>query len=1108
EQYANAMNLDLEPIGFYMTSTAYLDGLGRPIQKVLRNASGGNDPKDVMQFKQYNQYGISQKSYLPYVRFNSSHGYRANFIQESLQFYANQSGIAHTSEPYAESRIKAEPNHSVQEMGGVGSDFNLVSGHTTKLSVLLNSAEEVRLWQLNSSGEYDGNSFWPAGSLTKQVITDPNNKTSEVFTDVFGRTILSRRLVQVSGVEEGRAYTAGVGIRTENASFLNDQVFADHYYIYDGFDRLIIEIPPLFVEEMNSTGVWIFGTIEGQTNAASFLGYATGILYDGKGRVTESHSPNGGWSYNVYNQRDELVMSQNVEQRSENQWSFLRYDKYGRVVLTGVTTLEGPVERAVLQDQWDAVAENLNEVRNGVATTHGYTQNAPIPGEQDILTVNYFDDLNFDTQNATPQNQFQPTVLTKLKLTGSKVKVVGTENYLVSVNYYDKKGRLSQAYNSNFFGGYEYRLVEYDFLNKPINAERKILNLETNAMLNVRNEFEYDAAGRLKKIFQRTGPVSEPMIQLVAFEYNALGQLHKKHLYKTASEVHAMQIIDYRYNIQGWLTKINNSNLEDDGDNMESDDVFGEELLYTKSDYSGNTFMDSCEPRPTEMFNGLPSAMKWNVNASFDPHDYLLTEDGTTIPENAYVFRYDDLYRLTDASYAKEDLTADGDSEDCLGNYGAFEADLDHYSEFLSYDLGGNILQLKRYTGNAGIAEVMDNLHYKYIDHTNLLKRVDETSPYLASSGASHSQYQETAGLLVEFDYNKKGSITSNFEKGLSFKYNKIGLTASVSKVGETQDVHYLYAATGEKISKVIGEKEWFYVNGVEYLKENNIIKLIQVATMEGAVRPTPDGAQNSEDFVYDYYITDHLGNTRVIVSTENAVPISVLATHEYEHVLEEISYFDGVIEPASPRPVEWPNSQELNNIVAKLSSTGRTIGPSRLISVRANDKMKVEVESFYSSSEQSTGQTQSIGQIFGSILLNLMTQGQGVIPGGENGLQLFTQANSAPVGSLQNFLLNTSELNTDKPDAYLVYIFFDMNLNVVKQQSGVIPVGDPDALAKLAKDWEVAAQHGYFYTYVTNRNSRSVYFNNLKVDHQRGSVKQIFNYYPYGLMWENPTEQ
>jgi hypothetical protein len=49
------------------------------------------------------------------------------------------------------------------------------------------------------------------------------------------------------------------------------------------------------------------------------------------------------------------------------------------------------------------------------------------------------------------------------------------------------------------------------------------------------------------------------------------------------------------------------------------------------------------------------------------------------------------------------------------------------------------------------------------------------------------------------------------------------------------------------------------------------------------------------------------------------------------------------------------------------------------------------------------------------------------------------------------------NELNQNKPDAYLVYIFFDKNLKVVKQKSGAIPVGDPDALAKLAKDWMVA---------------------------------------------------
>jgi RHS repeat-associated protein len=31
------------------------------------------------------------------------------------------------------------------------------------------------------------------------------------------------------------------------------------------------------------------------------------------------------------------------------------------------------------------------------------------------------------------------------------------------------------------------------------------------------------------------------------------------------------------------------------------------------------------------------------------------------------------------------------------------------------------------------------------------------------------------------------------------------------------------------------------------------------------------------------------------------------------------------------------------------------------------------------------------------------------------------------------------------------------------------------------------------------------MYFNNLKVDHQRGSIKSVNDYYPYGLTWARP---
>jgi RHS repeat-associated protein len=42
----------------------------------------------------------------------------------------------------------------------------------------------------------------------------------------------------------------------------------------------------------------------------------------------------------------------------------------------------------------------------------------------------------------------------------------------------------------------------------------------------------------------------------------------------------------------------------------------------------------------------------------------------------------------------------------------------------------------------------------------------------------------------------------------------------------------------------------------------------------------------------------------------------------------------------------------------------------------------------------------------------------------------------------------------------------------------------------------------GYFYTFVTNQSAHRVYYNNLKITRQRGTLN---NYYPFGLMWDNP---
>jgi RHS repeat-associated protein len=83
--------------------------------------------------------------------------------------------------------------------------------------------------------------------------------------------------------------------------------------------------------------------------------------------------------------------------------------------------------------------------------------------------------------------------------------------------------------------------------------------------------------------------------------------------------------------------------------------------------------------------------------------------------------------------------------------------------------------------------------------------------------------------------------------------------------------------------------------------------------------------------------------------------------------------------------------------------------------------------------------------------------------------------------------------------------MYFDKNMNVIPTQSGIIQVGESNTLGQLAQNGIVARSDGFFYTYVTNRSEGVVYFDNLSIKHWAPMVRVTYDYYPYGLTWENP---
>src|SRR5262245_62169257 len=85
--------------------------------------------------------------------------------------------------------------------------------------------------------------------------------------------------------------------------------------------------------------VLVFGELAAQTTTVDqgvVDNFGFQYRYDGRKRMTMKKVPGADWVYLVYDNRDRLVMSQDGNQRTNNEWTFIKYDQLNRPVLTGI----------------------------------------------------------------------------------------------------------------------------------------------------------------------------------------------------------------------------------------------------------------------------------------------------------------------------------------------------------------------------------------------------------------------------------------------------------------------------------------------------------------------------------------------------------------------------------------------------------------------------------------------------------------------------------------------------------------------------------------------------------------------------------------------------
>ncbi len=138
---------------------------------------------------------------------------------------------------------------------------------------------------------------------------------------------------------------------------------------------------------------------------------------------------------------------------------------------------------------------------------------------------------------------------------GSSVKILGTNNWLNTVSYYNRQGAVIQTIGSNHLSGRDRVSILYDFSEKRLEELHTLVNYNSGGITTQRKRFDYDHAGRLLKVYHQLNNQGE--IVLSALEYNELGQVVKKKLHSEDAGSTYLQALDYRYNIRGWMTNLN-----------------------------------------------------------------------------------------------------------------------------------------------------------------------------------------------------------------------------------------------------------------------------------------------------------------------------------------------------------------------------------------------------------------------------------------------------------------------------------------------------------------------------------------------------------------------
>ena len=517
----------------------------------------------------------------------------------------------------------------------------------------------------------------------------------------------------------------------------------------------------------------------------------TYYTYNSLNEVIKQATPDGGTTEYYYDRLGRIVASQNEKQKNKqgNVYSYTIYDEIGRVIEAGEVS-------------------NTALSRNNLLSDPTYFetwihQSGAVKSE---IVRNFYDaPLDASIADKFP-NEKQDNL--RNRVASTTYQEHENEDYGFATHYsYDIHGNVKDIIQDirsleDFNGRFKLMHYEYDLISGNVLS----VAYQEGAADQFFHQYEYDADNRIEKVLtSRDGVIWDHDAD---YKYYRHGPMSRINLGE-----HNVQGIDYAYTLQGWLKVVNSNTLvasRDMGQDGESDpynfakDAYGFSLSYYDGDYKaiGRDGLNANDyPIANEAGTPLNAPNSGLYNGNIRHMVTSLKNYGTI----ATAYKYDQLNRIVSMQSLEE-------MDDVAENSWKLNGSLSNkYATDYSYDDNGNLLSLKRNSGDLGNLE-MDDLTYHYKPGTNQLTHVND-----AVAASAHEGDIDDQGV-DNYDYDEIGNLIKDeaeeiaeIKWTLSGKVKEIKRTPSSSK----PDLVFRYDPMGNRTVKIVkfgsDERTWQY---------------------------------------------------------------------------------------------------------------------------------------------------------------------------------------------------------------------------------------------------------------------------------------------------------